>query len=114
MNRRDLLKGAPAGLLLAVGKVEAATTTPIQELFREWRAIGKLMDESADLSDEFLNAESERRQVVELRMLAMPAMGAIDVLAKLIAHTQYFDSPVEGEDGEATVAEARRLVGEMA
>lgn len=113
MNRRDLFKAAPAGLVLTALPA-AADTTPIMDLFREWRAIGNQIDFGESDADDVLEAYSEIRVEIERQMLALPAISAVDVLAKLIAHTQYFDSPVEGKDGEAAIIEARKLVGELA
>jgi len=93
MNRRDLLKAAPAlamaGTTPAVAggfpQEVAQRDTPVMVLFREWRQQHQLMESLSGLSDDEYDEMSDVRAEIEARLFAEPARDFQDVCAKLLA-----------------------------
>lgn len=93
MNRRALLKAAPALTLAGAAPAVAAglpqgaaqDDTPVMVLFREWRQQHQLMESLSGLSDEEYDEMSDVRGEIEARLFAEPARDFQDLCAKLLA-----------------------------
>ena len=120
MNRRNLMKLAPAALAAGAvpavgmsGGVVAAEETPVMKLYRQWR-ITQAKTERAprDMPDEGFDALVEAHVAIERQMMQEPAQDARDWVIKIAAWTDFgvFCVQDRGEN-EALWAEARTLIG---
>ena len=91
MNRRDLLKGAPALALGSAVPAAAGTETPIAGLFRKWSsAFDALNNEDYNGSDEpAFEAACNRLSEIEAAIMHTPSSNAEDLLMKIASFTSY-------------------------
>ena len=92
MNRRDLLKAAPAAALVAPLPVTAAVTeTPIAALFREWASLyTDLNGDDGNRQDEpAFDAACERLSSIEAAIMHTPSTNADDLMMKVASFTSY-------------------------
>lgn len=111
MNRRDLMKLAPAAL--AVGAVPAvAEESPIAAMHREITALQTVLRGENDLTA--ADAERMCSRMMELAdaIADLPARNADDMLRKIMGQTVNGDHDIgDGPNSEAIWAEARALIG---
>lgn len=115
MNRRALLKAAPALALVGAGTAQgaASTDTPVMALFREWT---RIHDHANDPSISEADSEAATAAQLDLEkvLLATPVQTAADFAAKVAAYTSWgvFSLPAEEDDPAFDLwREARALIG---
>lgn len=94
VSRRTLLSAAPAFAILpavAVFPALAATETPILAMFREWVPMSAWLNgpDGQEAPAAQFDRVNAARIALEDRMMAEPAQGPMDVLAKMLARTHY-------------------------
>lgn len=109
-TRRALLKAAPAALFL--GSPAAQAETPVMALFRKHQELTEAASAHPSLDDEELERlfYAERDQI-EDEMMALPALTARDMAAKMIAAHAYGHHSCLSYDKEPAWLEARALIG---
>lgn len=113
MNRRALLKLAPAALAVGAAPalaVAASEETPVMKLFREWKRANEFAHSQAD--DEAFEKALGERWEVEQRLMQTPSQNERDVLIKILAWTQFGDGDLEAGNpiSQPIWDEARALV----
>ncbi|WP_134724833.1 hypothetical protein [Paracoccus luteus] len=114
MNRRALLKAAPALALAGAVPAGAEDETPVAALFREWKRLNADVwsADKADDNDAFERAH-DARWVHEQILMHEPSRCERDVLLKIAAWTDTGEADLEvGNPHLATVwAELRAMFG---
>jgi hypothetical protein len=89
-TRRAFIKSATIAAVAApTAALAAPTETPIQKLYREWRAASEFAESASSHghTDEQLDVLSDKANEIEDALMALPAQTAGDVLAKISACT---------------------------
>lgn len=112
MNRRELLKSAPAiaaGFALPVAA--APSETPVMRAFREWQAYTAWLN-AAPMSDDEMAAATNVMTDMEDALMAIPAENAQDFIAKVVAYAHNGWNGLPCADAMPELwAEANRLIG---
>lgn len=111
MNRRDLLKSAPAIVAGLAAPVAAAPAhTPVMQAFREWEAY-TIWLRDVDLPEPEWEAAVQRQTDMEDDLLVTPAQTAQDTLAKIVAYSSYGQNGAPSHDATAFWEEAQAMLG---
>lgn len=117
MNRRKLLTAAPAfgfaGLLAGAVPAIADTETPVMRMFREWQPLSAWLNgpDSNDVPEAEFDRINGERIDLENRIMDVPAQGPGDVLAKMLARTNYGeDEMLDSKHLPQVWAEARQML----
>lgn len=114
MNRRDMMKAAPVALCAATVSTAAFTAeTPIMALFREWQHL-EAYSRSPDLSDNELEAATEKALALEDLMMDLPSQTMQDMAAKICAFTSFGVFALTDGVAPEFWAEAHLLLGSTA
>ncbi|MFV0409962.1 MAG: hypothetical protein ACK5LJ_09805 [Paracoccus sp. (in: a-proteobacteria)] len=124
MNRRSLLKSAPAVALAACVPLSAAAgETPVEIIFKQWKVQNDRLEafnpdkiaENKALFDKW-EAVWDARWEIEQRLVQTPSQNERDVLLKMSAWTQFGNGDLEGGSDHlaALWAETRALIGSAA
>lgn len=94
MKRRAFLRSAPALAFLpsiAVVPALAESETPVMSMFRKWRLHYNWLNSDAtrDMPEGAFDAETEAGRAIVRDMIELPARDMQDVLAKLMALTEW-------------------------
>lgn len=115
MNRRDLLRAAPAALAVSALPAAASAETPIMAAYREIIRLRDLMDSDHTLSDEEHSQLTDTMFGLADDIVDLPSQSPTDFAYKLMGHTLNGDHCSCCCPGhEKLKAEARALIGSAA
>jgi len=114
MNRRALLKLAPAALVVGAVPAVAVEETPVMRMFREWTALWAEAERLCDGVWKETEAEHEavtgRMVELETQMVAAPKSSLLEIMMAVTAATNFGVVSYEDSFFLPTIAEARALV----
>lgn len=114
MNRRTVLAGFPAAVLVAGNAQAQDVESPVMVLFRSWKAMFAFVEGPAmsGCTDAERAPYHERETELVRQIIETPARDALDVRAKLTAFTcdgQYFVDD-EGALSDTILRDARMIM----
>ena len=115
MNRRDLMRAAPAVLVAGAAPAVDSTVTPVERLFREWESQAAIVDAACNdkaMPDEEFDELVGRQTDLENMIWNTPSRDTRDLAMKFYARSCVGTQDVPSAFAEPQFwDEARALIG---